>query len=76
MVGFREGAKEGCHPDPDSDDQMEQFLAQNTSEQLEQFIYEKSKQRVCHSRHAHGCRSCLSGCSVCLSLSICVSGWL
>ena len=46
MVGFRDGAKEGRHPDPESDDQMEKFLAQNTSEQLEQFIYEKSQQRV------------------------------
>ena len=62
MVGFREGAKEGRHPDPDSEDQMEQFLAQNTSEQLEQFIFEKSKQRVCHFPPCLCRSSCLSGC--------------
>lgn len=39
------GAKENSHPDPHSDDQMEQFLADNTSEQLEQFIFEKCKTR-------------------------------
>ncbi|KAK7088561.1 uncharacterized protein [Littorina saxatilis] len=39
------GAKEDNDPDPHSDDTMEKFLAQNTSEQLEEFIYNKSEQR-------------------------------
>lgn len=45
IVAQISGAKENSHPDPHSSDQMEQFLAQNTSQQLEQFIFDKSQQR-------------------------------
>jgi hypothetical protein len=49
---FRNDAKVRHHPDPQSDDQVEKFLAQNDTEQLEKFVFEKAHDRV-RNHHLH-----------------------
>ncbi|XP_076472904.1 uncharacterized protein LOC143302216 [Babylonia areolata] len=43
IVAQLAGAKDNCVPDPHSEDPMEQFIAQNSPQQLEEFIFNNSK---------------------------------
>ncbi|KAK7483701.1 hypothetical protein BaRGS_00025022 [Batillaria attramentaria] len=45
IVAQIEAARQKGLPNPNSDDQMEKFLAQNSSQHLEEFVFEKSTAR-------------------------------
>ncbi|XP_025091375.1 mediator of RNA polymerase II transcription subunit 15-like [Pomacea canaliculata] len=45
IISQIQSVKKNCRLNPHSEDQMEQFLEQNTPEQLEEFIFKQSKTR-------------------------------
>lgn len=45
IISQIQSVKKNCRLNPHSEDKMEQFLEQNTPEQLEEFIFKQSKTR-------------------------------